>query len=91
MKTKSRIIILAQSGILPDLVPTLWGGAEGFATVGEAELCGAQNIKTLKWRVATEVTRTPLRGEVEVNYEFKSPVYDPRAGDSPLLRELARE
>ena len=89
MKTKHRFIILAQSGILDGLVPTLWGGAAGFETVADAEKCGAVKIRHLKWRVAQETTRIPLKGDEEIVYEFKSPVYDPLSGDSPLLKEFA--
>lgn len=82
MKTKNRIVILAESNIVSNMVPTLWGGPLGFTTIKAAEECGLANIKKIKWRVAREVTRTPLSGEPETHYEFLSGVFNNRGGDS---------
>lgn len=71
----SKIVIVAQSEMAGGFVPTAHGS---FASIKDAEIHGKLKIKSIKWRVANEISRVSSSGETEVSHEYVSSVFDPR-------------
>jgi len=74
-KTTKEIVLLGHSDI-GDRMAEMKHGT--FETVGAAEVFARKNIRSVRWCVGNRITRVRENGDVEVDHEYLTNVYNPR-------------